>query len=99
MTVEQFRNSELSGQLADILNTPVMQIALQTCDEASPSNGGVKDWREPHIAHIQLGIDRGYNIYPQLLKTLAKPQPKVSEPIEPSYEDQEEKEEMVWQKK
>lgn len=92
MTIEQYRNSEFSGQLAEILNNPVMAMALTICDEASPSNGGVKDWKDPHIAHIQLGIDRGYNLYPKLLKALATPAPSPNQVPEPEYAPAEEKE-------
>ncbi len=90
MTIEQYRNSELSEQLAKLLNSDAsLQLALQVCDEASPSRGGIKDWKEPHIAHIQLGIDRGYNLYPQLLRALATAMPKPVE-VEPTYEGTEE---------
>jgi len=70
-----------------------MATALQICDAASPSNGGIKPWAEPHTAHIQLGVDRGYNLYPQVLRELAIPAKKPDEPIEPTYEPVEEKEE------
>ena len=76
MTIEQYKQSELSAQLAELLRSPVMATALQICDAASPSNGGIKPWAEPHTAHIQLGVDRGYNLYPQVLRELAIPMKK-----------------------
>ena len=85
MTVQQYQESELSSQLAELLNSPALSIALQVCDQVSPANGGSKVWDQPHLAHIQLGLDRGYNLYPQMLKTLAQ-KPKKQEEVQPTYE-------------
>ncbi len=85
LNIEQYQNSELSPQLAELLKHPVLSEALATCDQASPANGGIKEWKEPHHAHIQLGVDRGFNLYPQILRLLAT-KPKATEAIEPTYE-------------
>lgn len=85
----------LSGELAQMLNTPTLRQALEICDEVSPANGGMKDWKEPHTALIQLGCDRGYNLYSRVLRSLALPL-KVPGPqsVEATYEGvDEEKEE------
>ncbi len=88
MTIEQYQNSELSQQLAELLKDPVLATALQVCSEVSPANGGVKEWKEPHQAMIQLGVDRGYNLYPQILRLLAT-RAKAPEIVEPTYENPE----------
>lgn len=92
MNIEQYQESEFSPQLAELLKHPVLAAALQVCDQASPSNGGSRDWKEPHLAHIQLGIDRGYNLYPQILRLLATKAKKIEE-IQATYESSEVKEE------
>ncbi len=90
MTIEAFRQNDLlSATLADLLqNNETLKIALAVCDAASPAKGGVKDWKEPHLAHIQLGVDRGYELYPQILRMLATKAP-IAAPIEPTYEEPE----------
>lgn len=85
MTITQYQESELSPQLAELLKNPALMAALQVCDQSAPVNGGSRQWEQPHLAHIQLGIDRGYNLYPQILKMLAQKPKKVEEP-KPSYE-------------
>lgn len=85
MNISQFQESELSPQLAELLKHPVLATALQVCNEASPANGGLKEWKEPHQAHIQLGIDRGFNLYPQILRILAT-KPKTQEEVQPTYD-------------
>lgn len=75
----------MSPQLAEILKNPALMTALQVCDQSAPANGGNRQWEQPHLAHIQLGIDRGYNLYPQILKMLAQRPRKVEEP-KTSYE-------------
>jgi len=92
MTIDEFRTNEaLSTQLNEILKTnEVLRIALGVCDQAAPANGGVKIAAEhPHIAHIQLGIDRGYNLYPQVLRLLATPLKAAGE-VPATYEPKEE---------
>ncbi len=94
MTIDEYRNSVLSVELAELINkNPALQIALQVCDESSPSMGGVKDWREPHTAHIQLGLDRGYNLYGKVFRMLGTPMAKQEEQVEATYAPAEEKEE------
>ncbi len=90
MTIDAFRQNDLlSATLADLLqNNETLKMALAVCDAASPANGGVKDWKESHLAHIQLGVDRGYNLYPQILRMLAT-KPTKTEPVEPTYEEPE----------
>ena len=85
MNIEQYQQSEFSPQLAEMLKHPALQMALQVCDRVSPANGGSRVWDQPHLAHIQLGLDRGYNLYPQMLRRLAE-RPKKQEEVEPSYE-------------
>ncbi len=93
MTIADYQQSEYSHQLAELLKHPVMVTAMQICDQVSPSNGGIKQWEEPHMAHIQLGIDRGYNLYPQVLRTLAMPAKEAAPMPEPEYAAVQEKEE------
>lgn len=88
MNIQQFQESELSPQLAELLRNPVLATALQVCAQASPANGGIKEWKEPHHAHIQLGADRGYNLYPQILQMLAT-RPARTEVDTPTYESPE----------
>lgn len=84
MTIRQYQESELSPQLAEMLREPAFRAALEVAQEASPANGGMREWKDPHHAHIQLGIDRGYNLYPQILKLLAT-QPKKQEEVPATY--------------
>lgn len=93
MTIEQYQQSELSPQLAELLKQPAMAIALEIASQVSPSNGGVKPWAEPHTAHIQLGVDRGYNLYPQVLRSLAVSAKKPEPELEAEYQPVEEKDE------
>ena len=86
-TIEEFRNNDLyRNALADLLKSDILRVALAVCDAASPANGGVKVWEQPHMAHIQLGVDRGYNLYPQILRMLATRAKPPETQIEPSYE-------------
>lgn len=81
MTIKQYQESEYSQQLAELLKQPALQMALALCAEHSPGNGGNRNWDQPHLAHIQLGLDRGYNLYPQVLKLLAtRPEKQEEEP-------------------
>lgn len=92
MTIDAFRSSQLSGELAELLKNPVLQMALATCDEAAPSNGGVKAYEQAHMVHVQFGVDRGYNLYPKVLKLLATGVEPKHEQVEPEYKLEEEKE-------
>lgn len=85
MTIRQYQESELSPQLAALLREPALQAAMEVANEVSPANGGLREWKEPHQAHVQLGVDRGYNLYPQMLKLLAT-QPAKQEQVEATYD-------------
>lgn len=64
---------------------PAMRAAMEVANEVSPANGGKRIWPTPHDAHIQLGVDRGYNFYPQVLALLAT-QPKKQEEVPTTYD-------------
>ncbi len=93
MSIEQFRQSELlSAELAELLKNPTLALALQICDAVSPANGGAKPYEQEHVHVFQHGVDRGYNLYPQVLRRLAEPVHTAAPPPEPEYADVEEKE-------
>lgn len=85
MTLEEYQHSELSGQLAELLKNPVLAIAMQVADQSAPVNAGARISEVPHISYIQHGIDRGYAMYPNVLRLLASP-PAGSREVEATYE-------------
>ncbi len=95
MTLDEFRkNGLLSAELAELLRNQVLRLALEVCDGAAPVNGGAKTFAEPHMAHIQHGIDRGYALYPRVLRLLATKPGAEAEQVEQTYEPVEEKVEV-----
>jgi len=90
--MEEYQRSEMSGQLAELLKDPVLAIAMMVADGAAPVNGGARVAELPHVAHIQHGIDRGYAMYPRILKLLATA-PTGGGPVEPTYQAPEEEKE------
>lgn len=86
MTISDYRASVLSGELAEILKHPVLKTAIETLDAAAPVNAGANlQFKEAHMAYVQLGIDRGYALYSNLLKALAIGIKKQEE-VQPTYE-------------
>lgn len=83
MTSEEFRaNSELVIDMRKLLETPVMQLALEIMD--GPSENPVHTVPDydvsPQFANIQLGQQTGYVSYGQRLRLLGQhinlPQPE-----------------------
>lgn len=73
MNAEQFRsNPELVKGMRAILESEVMQAALEVMAGENPVNGTPKDDVTPHFAHIQLGQQTGYATYDTRLKLLGK---------------------------
>ena len=71
MTLEEYRKSELSAQLAALLKDPVLATAIEVALQGAPVNGGGKVSEIPHITYVQHGIDRGYAMFPNVLQLLA----------------------------
>jgi len=92
MTIEEYRQSEMSGQLAVLLREPVLASAMQIASEASPVNNVANISQVEHVAHIQHGIAKGYSLYPSVLKLMATP-PTGGGEVEPSYAPSEEEKE------
>ncbi len=93
LSIEQFRQSEqLSAELAELLKNPTLALALQICGDVAPVNGGATPYKESHVHIFQHGVDRGYNLYPQVLRKLAEPVAKPTVMPEPEYAEAEEKE-------
>lgn len=92
MTALEFRENELlvkawKHQLAE---NDILLTVLRVMDDNAPVHNGFPDPSvTPHIAHIQLGIDRGYAGYGRRLRELAL-YAAPNEPIESTYEHGEE---------
>lgn len=94
MNISDYRSSTLSIELADLLKHPALKIAIETLDAAAPVNGGATlPSAEPHMAYVQLGVDRGYALYSNLFKALAVA-PRAQAPVEATYEPVEEEAEV-----
>lgn len=83
MTSEEFRaNSELVIDMRKLLESPVMQLALEIMDGPSENSVYFRPTPDvsPHFAHIQLGQQTGYANYGQRLRLLGQhinlPQPE-----------------------
>jgi len=88
ITLEEYQNSEMSGQLAELLKNPVLAIAMQVADQSAPVNAGARITEIPHESHIQPRRDRGYAMYPNVLRLLATAPPGSRE-VEATYEGEE----------
>lgn len=88
---EQFRQNEAkSAHLANLFRSdPILAEALAICDASGPNSEATTFnqaiFEEPHVGHIQLGIDRGYALYSRTFRSLALPLEK-QEPVEPTYD-------------
>ncbi len=92
--IDHFRANEiLSAGLAELLAQDPLKSAIEVAEAVAPVNGGAKDWRDQHTALIQFGIDRGYNLFPQVLRTLATPLKLMEPEVEATYDAEQEKEE------
>jgi len=79
-------------------NSDTLRTALAVCEQASPANAGgnfnKEVFSQAHVAHIQLGMDRGYNLFPQIFRGLAVSMSQETA-IEPTYEKPLEQEEAA----
>lgn len=96
MTVDQFRkNKDLVAMWAQELRTELILTVLEVMEQAHPArhvipsdnNGDLS----PTRAAIELGTTRGYSMYAERLRLLARPIQPVSSLPEPSYEKDEDK--------
>lgn len=82
--IDEYRKSERSAALAELLKNPVLADAMRLADSVAPVNAGARIAELPHAAYIQHGIDRGYAMYPNTLRMLASVW-EADVQIEPTY--------------
>lgn len=82
----------MSGELAELLRNPTLATAMDVASQSAPVKAAARISDIPHVAHVQHGIDRGYELYPSVLRLLATA-PESDTAVEASYEAVEEEKE------
>lgn len=88
MTAKDFRsNPELVKGMRAILESEVMQAALEVMSDEHPVKVIPAEDVTPHFANIRLGQNFGYETYDYRLKLLSKGIEIPQETPPPTYED------------